>query len=332
MKITVPVYISGVSVLIPEQRQPITRAIDEGWITAGQASACDADSLPVSGDGQTAEVMALTVAQDALAAAGIPARAIDLLIYSWMADTPTDWKAASHLARILGSKRAVALGVRQMCNGGAMAVQLAAAHLMSERRADVCLVLTGDALGPDSVRRWQVGIIGAPLGDGAAALVLSRDRGDLRVRSIASSARPGHEITLPEDNPALFGGPAAEEMPDASAGMLFNMLRRCVCEAIIDACDDAEIKLNDSRLEAILLPRVNRSFINTLVSGLLLPGMDAEIVHVPQKTGHLFSGDLLANVMCLTEERPIAPGNLALIVNIGAGFTATCMIVERRAA
>jgi 3-oxoacyl-[acyl-carrier-protein] synthase III len=332
MKITVPVYISGVSVLIPEQRQPITRAIDEGWLTAGQAAACDADTLPVSGDGQTADEMALTVAQDVLAAAGIPARAIDLLIYSWMADTPTGWKAASHLARVLGSKRAVALSVRQLCNGGAMAVQLAAAHLMSERRADVCMVVTGDALGPDSVRRWQVGITGAPLGDGAAALVLSRAQGDLRVRSIASSARPGHEKVFPEDNPALFGGPVADEEPDASAGMLFNMLRRCVGEAITDACDDAEIKVNDPRLEAILLPRVSRSVINTLVSGVLAPGTGAEIVHAPEKTGHLFSGDMLANVMHLTEERPIDPGSLALIVNIGAGFTATCMIVERRAA
>ncbi|GHF69666.1 3-oxoacyl-[acyl-carrier-protein] synthase-3 [Amycolatopsis bartoniae] len=328
MRVEGRLRIAAAHAVVPERRQPVTAALERGVVTPAQARESSVDSLPVAERGDTAESLALDAARAALARSGVPAKDVALLVHSWMAETPSDWKLAPRLARSLGATEAVAFGVRQMCNGGAMGLQLAVSQLLLEPRMTGALVLTSDALGEQSVRRWQLGEAGAPLGDAATALVLSRDRGPFSVRGIASRSCTEQELTFPELNPILAGPSAAEAgASGAFSGELVFRLRKRVRQAVQDVCADADLRPKDPRLRTVLLPRVDAKLANMLTDGVLPLDRSTEVVHLAGKTGHLFAGDLAANLADLWTDRP-APGEYALVVNIGGGFTATCLLVR----
>lgn len=329
MRVDGRIRIAGAHASVPEGRQPVAAALDRGFVTPAQVVASGVDSLPVAKAGATAESLALDAARAALAESKIPARDIALLTHSWMAEGPLDWKLAPRLARLLGAGEAVAVGVRQMCNGGAMALQLAAGQLLLESRMDSALVLTSDALGADSVRRWQLGESGAPLGDAATAVVLSKTRGSLSLRAISSRSCTEQEETFPELNPILAGPSVAEfGASGAFSGKLVFRLRKRVREAVRDVCAEAGLEPKDPRLTTVLLPRVDAALAQMLTDRVLPLAQSAGVVHLVGETGHLFAGDLGANLVYLRDKGGLAPGEYALVINIGGGFTTTCLVVR----
>ncbi|WUA07880.1 hypothetical protein OG225_38470 [Nocardia sp. NBC_01377] len=294
-------------------------------ITAELAASSDTEKLRVAETGQTALSLALMAAREALADAELPAADIGLLAHAWMVDTADDWKFAPRLARLLGAKHAMASSTRQMSNGGAVATQFALAQLLTEPRIDNALVVTADVLGPGATQRWQLGDSGAALSDSATALVLSRTFGSLSVRSIVSRGCPEQEASFVDDDPLLHASPFSDTSNSAFSGPFAFRLRGRVRTAIHQAREDADLAENDQRLTVTVLPRVNSTLIATLTEGLL---PTEEVVHLSADTGHLFAGDLTANLNHLRTRRPLAAGEYALLLNIGLGFTVTAMIVR----
>lgn len=327
MRISGLVHVAAARVVLPEGRQELRFALERGALTRDLAESSDTSSLPTASAGQSGQDMAVEVGVEALAKAGVAAEELGLVLYAWMVDRPDNWRLAASLARRIGADRAVAVGVRQMCNGGAMATQFALSHLLTEHRTDHCLVLTGDALGPESLHRWQLGDSGAALGDSATALVLSRGSGPLSVQAVCTQGCSSQEGAYPEGN-RLFTGPSVAEVDTAAfSGKLLFELRRSVRAAVDGACADAGLERGDPRLGIIVLPRVNSSLVRPLTEGLL-PGSAAEKVHLSNVTGHLFAGDLTANISHLLETRPLADGEYGLLINIGSGFTVTALVVR----
>ncbi|MGI5460911.1 ketoacyl-ACP synthase III family protein [Streptomyces sp. CA-249302] len=270
----------------------------------------------------------MSAALSGLAEAGEAPRGLGLVACSWVMDSPSGWKWAPRLARLVGASRAAAFGVQQMSNGGATALQIAVTHLMSEPRTRAALVLTGDALGPESLRRWQLRAIGTALGDGATALVLTRHTGRLVVRSIASYGSPEQERGLPLLNPVRPGPLGAEADQALFDDNSLFLLRRCVREAVANALQDAELAAQDDRLAAVVHPRMTSSTLQALVASAV-PTTGARSICLAAETGHLFSGDLAANLHHLLERDVLAPGECALLISFGGGFSATAVVVER---
>ncbi|MFE0373741.1 3-oxoacyl-[acyl-carrier-protein] synthase III C-terminal domain-containing protein [Streptomyces tendae] len=281
--------------------------------------------VPVAEDAQCRESMAVAAAQNVLA----PPRAaqdVGLVVCAWVLDTNTDWKLAPRLARKAGARRAVAIGVRQLSNGGAIGVQIAVAQMVAEASLRAALVLTGDALGPDAPGRWS-GAEGAFMGDAATALLLSRTQGRLAVRSIASSGHCEHEADLPVANPLLGPPPWASAAP-AKVGSGPFLLRRCVRDAVQGALADAGLDAGDARLRIVILPRLAPWLLDVLMTGLLPESLAAEQLRLTARTGHLFAGDMTANLDHLLREDALEVGQYALLVSVGSGFTATCLVVQ----
>lgn len=324
MRVDGKVRIAGVRTVIPRERQPIAVGIDQGMITAEQAEMSGVDSLPVAAAGMTAMEMAIEAARAALAEAGTPAHEIGVVAHSCVAAGEQDWMVAARLAHRIGADSAVSFGVTQMCNGGAMGVQLAISQLLLESRMDAALVITADALGAGSARRWQAG---GPLGDGATAVVLSKTRGWLSVRAIASRSCTEHESIFPDVNPVLYE-PSASASPMALTGKLVFRLRRRVREAVRDAWVEADLDPKDTRVAAVLLPRVDQAITHTLIDGVLALDGGTDIIHRAAETGHLFAGDLGANIAHLHDAVDLSHGRYAAVINIGLGFTTTCMVVR----
>jgi 3-oxoacyl-[acyl-carrier-protein] synthase-3 len=326
MRVDGRVRIAAAHAVIPAGRQGVEVAISAGAVTPAQAAAAGVSALPVAEHGVTAESLAVEASQAALAAAGIPAGDVGLLASSWMVETDQDRKFAPRVARLLGATEAVAFGVRQMSNGGAMGMQVALSQLLQEPRMTAALVVTSDVLGPDSTRRWQLGETGAPPGDAATAVVLSTTMGSLSVRSIATRSCTDQEQAFPARNPVLHGGKAGDT--GAFSGQFVFRLRRSVREAVQDACRDAGLEKRDPRLATVLLPRVDPALARTLTDGVLALDPRTELVHMTASTDHLFAGDLGANLAHVRDFCHPAPGDHVLLINIGGGFTVTAMVVR----
>ncbi|WP_206745600.1 hypothetical protein [Jatrophihabitans sp. GAS493] len=310
---------------IPAGRQALTIAIERGAVGAEQATKSGVRSLPEAGLGQTREDLALAAGSKALAAAGIEGSDVGLVIYSWTLDTNTDWKIAQRLSRQLGATHAVAVGLRQLCNGGAAGLHFAAAQLLTEPRLRHALVLTADALGPDAGRFWLMDEVGAAMGDAGTGLLLSRGGGALAVLSIASAARSDQEAWLPQNDrvPEISAG--GDESQSVSA-VIF--VRRHGVRAAVDAAlVDADLDPRDPDVAVVALPRLANDVTGALTDGMVRGRRPRRIVHLAEE-GHLFAGDLTANVEHLLQHEMLAPGERALIINIGAGFTVTCVVVQ----
>jgi 3-oxoacyl-[acyl-carrier-protein] synthase III len=312
-------FVNAAKVLLPPGREPVGRAVGRGLITAEHAASFQVGELPVASPAESTELLALAVAGSALDAAAVRPEDVGLLVHACVGDTSYEWKLAPRLARLLGADQAQAMGLRQNCNGAAAALQLAAAHLLTEPRTENCLVVTSDALGPDWPRRWYLGY-----GDGATALLLSRRPGRLALRSVATSGRPGNEAHYPAWNPFRPGVPAGPS--DESAPQAGFLLRAAVRDAARAAVADAGIDPADPRLRSVLVSRVRPAIARLVMAGVHQAGIVAPPVNLAERSGHLFAGDLTANVADLLCTG--AAGELTMIVSFTGDISATCVIVE----
>ncbi|UMP06995.1 hypothetical protein [Amycolatopsis sp. EV170708-02-1] len=304
---------------------PLSRAIDTNVLSAAEAAHFSFDTLPVATAEENTETMAITAVRRALAVAGVAPEDVGLLVHSWVADTEVDWRITARIARLAGSRRAVATGVRQLCNGGALGLQFAAAYLLTEPRVEHSLVLTADALGESWSRRWRHGL---GLGDSATALVLSKRPGKLTVQSIVSGGRPDHEATFRADNPFQREGLGDHPLPaeDIPSEQVVFRMRSCLRGTVRDACADAGLDVGDPRIDLVLVNRVSSALVKMLAEGNLPSGLAGKVQNLAEHSGHLFAGDLAANLAHLADV--LTPGRFALVLNFGAGFNATCVVVR----
>ncbi|MDT5151301.1 MAG: 3-oxoacyl-[acyl-carrier-protein] synthase [Mycobacterium sp.] len=315
MRVGIDLSMRGVAVQIPRDRLSIEAALAGGTDLAdGQA------------EDETAWKMAAQVAAQVLESTRVPAREVGLLVYSGLRQGEEDWKAAPMIARVVGADRAVALAVRQTSNGGAISMQMAVSHLMAEERTSTALVLTADSLGNDLSLRRQRGI-GATLIDAATAVLLSRGEGRLMIRSMASGGRSVQEAALPAGDPLNRSNVIVGRAVEAMNPILRVSIERCVRDTVRAAFADAGLVRGDPRLSKVLLPRIERDALRPILPGALVEFGDAEVLHLPE-TGHLFAGDLAANLSCLLDDQTLPPCAYALILNIGVGFAVTCLVVQ----
>ncbi|GLZ00038.1 hypothetical protein [Actinoplanes sp. NBRC 103695] len=313
-------YVNAAKVLLPPGREPAGRAVGRGLITAEHAETFEIDELPVASPAESSELLALAVAGSVLGEAAVRPEDVGFLVHACVGDTSYEWKMAPRLARLLGADQAFALGLRQNCNGAGAALHLAAAHLMTEPRTANSLIVTSDALGADWPRRWFLGY-----SDGATALLLSRRPSPLALQAVTSGGRPANEAHFPAWNPFRPGMPAGPT--DESAPQAGFLLRAAVRDAARAAVEDA----GHPRLRTVVLSRVRPAIANVLVAGVRQAGIDAEPLNLATRSGHLFAGDLTANLAdLLCGPAALTPGEAALIVSFTGDIGVTCAIVEAR--
>ncbi|WP_280466414.1 hypothetical protein [Nocardia brasiliensis] len=272
-----------------------------------------------------AETMALEAARRALTAAAIEAGVVDYVGYAWIVDDRSSWKRPHHIARMLGADRAIALGIRQFSNGGAAALETAAMHLMLEPRSSTALIVTADRLGQSALGRWNLTNVGAVMSDSATAAVLRRGHaGPLILRSMVSGGRTIHEAGMGATNPLLTD----TRQDESVAPHVALQMRSCLRDYVSAALSDAELSDPGTEVAAALIPRIGGDLQRALLAGVLPTTARTLLIDLHDTTGHLYAGDLLANAAHLIDRKILRPGQFALLVSWGAGFTATCGVVQ----
>ncbi|MFD0147302.1 3-oxoacyl-[acyl-carrier-protein] synthase III C-terminal domain-containing protein [Streptomyces sp. NPDC127129] len=332
--------ISAPSVWLPAGRQSSEEAVARGLVDAESAEELGYDRLPVAE--LAPPEMAVEAGRHSLTAAGVDAAAVGLVMHAWIHYQGHDlWSPAHFVADGIGARDAVPVGVQQVCNGGAAAVELAAARLFVEPGLGHALITTADAFVEPGFDRWS-GDYGIAYGDGATALVLHHLPGseggrpaDLVLHALSTVAAPSLERMHRGDDPfspaarslgprvdirrtkkAFLQAEGMEAFTGASAAALKSAVGECLAAA------------GDVPLRYVVAPRLGRKTVDLAYAPMLTKLTGAELLRPGADTGHLGAGDTAASLADLHARRMLGPGEYALVVSAGAGFTWSCLLVS----
>jgi len=335
--VVLDIYVSAVATCLPVELELAGEAVARGQISLRDVNRDGYESLTVSGSASGPE-MAVLAARRVLASAATRPEDVGLLVHSWLYHQGHDfWSPAHFVASELGTSRALPVGLMQMCDG-ALGLELAIDRMAARPTVRTALVTTGDRFAGPYFDRWSSDS-GVSYGDGGTAVLLSRTAGRFRVLGIGSVAAPSLESMHRGDRPSSPAPRTDRSVLDIRETKRWFLethgrdtfratVTSCLQRAVAEALCHAGIAADDPRIRRLLLPRLGRSVLDSSYLPALEDLLHAEVVDLGRATGHLGAGDAAANLADLDRLGLLDPGEIAVVVSAGAGFTWTCVVVE----
>lgn len=283
--------------------------------------------------------MAVLAARDALGASGVEPSGIGYVVHAHLYHQGFDiWSPAHYIAQQAGADAGLPINVQQTCNGGALALHLAATWMTATPDASAALVTAADRFSAPGFDRWMSDDE-AVYGDSGAAVVLGRRGGAndlLDLLALEMAADPSFEIQLRGDDkfgpaPLWHSTPISLTRPNdvfrasSQAGQLSKSGVEKLFGAVQRSLAKAGVAPEDVRCVAI--PRLIRHIReNVFKSGIgLLLGRQPE--YLETDTGCLGPAEYLANLADMAAA--LDPGDVGMLIQGGGGFTFSCTIVRR---
>ena len=337
------IRVAGAGTWLPDTVEPTAAAVAAGRLTEEEARSSGYRELPVSRDLAPPE-LAVRAALATLERAGVPAAGLDLVAHAWTYHQGHDfWSPAHFVAARVGAAKAQPIGVHQMCNGGAAAMETVVSRLLADPTLHRALVTTADCFGAPGFDRWR-GDYGVVYGDGATAAVLevatAPVTAGLELLALSTVAAPELEWMHRGDD--AFS-PAAR-MPSATVDVrrtkkafltatgkdaFAKTVATCVGDVLVQGLAEAGVDVRAPR--CVLVPRLGASALDEVYRPAVNAVLPAPVVDLGDRTGHLGAGDVLANLAALVEQETLRPGEVGVVLSAGAGFTWSCVVVRRPA-
>ncbi|WP_248965815.1 ketoacyl-ACP synthase III family protein [Sphaerisporangium perillae] len=336
-----PPGIAAAVAWLPPRRHAVSDAMAQGRLDEQMAARVGYREVAESDD-RSAPEMAVLAAQKALAEAGWAGESLGLVAHSWIYHQGHDfWSPPHYVAQRVGAHDALPVGIQQTSNGCVAAIEVAVSRMAADPSVDRCLVTTADRFCGPGFDRWSSDF-DVVYGDGATALLLDRAGGPYSLLSVASVSAPRFEVLYRGDDafseaPRRHSGTVnvrrAKMAFRASGDMLrfVATVRKAVHQAVRQALAEAGLTPDDPRVRYLTLPRIGSGAQAELYKVPLQEvGLrHAEVIDLGRDTGHLGAGDSIANLADLHAGNLLAPGEVALLLNVGNGFTWSCLAVRR---
>ncbi|MEU9665935.1 ketoacyl-ACP synthase III family protein [Streptomyces bobili] len=324
-------YIAAASSWLPE-RMTLDEAERAGLVERARVWNTGIESLCVSAD-KSAPEMAVLAARAALERAECEPEDLHLLLHAYTYHQGHDvWPPASYIQQFSGGGSCPAIEVRQMSNGGMIALELAASYLTANDRPNA-LVTTADRFCLPGFDRWRSDP-SSPFGDGGAAVVLSTRTGFARIRGLVSVSDSGLERGSRDerfsDAPMASGSPVDLNsdalVRELGVEALLNRIQAGQREAFDRACAQADVKFSD--IDWYVLPNLGRTRMRAQYFDPFGIDPQRSTWSWGRQVGHLGAGDQFAGLAHLVSEGALEPGQTCLLSGVGAGFTWTAGILE----
>ncbi|MHC3462164.1 ketoacyl-ACP synthase III family protein [Streptomyces flavovirens] len=325
------IYIAAASAWLPE-RLTLDEAERTGLADRARVWNTGIESVCVSAD-KSAPEMAVLAAQDALTRAEVGSEDLHLLLHACAYHQGHDmWPVASYVQRFCGGGSCPAVEVRQMSNGGMIALELAAGYLRAYDRP-TALVTTADRFCLPGFDRWRSDP-STVCGDGGTAVVVSARTGFARLRGLVtvsdSGLEHGSRSERFSDAPLAAGAPidlnSDSLVRELGVELLINRIEAGQREAFDRACAQADVKLSD--IDWYVLPNLGRTRMRAQYFDPFGIDPQRSTWSWGRQVGHLGAGDQFAGLAQLVAEGALEPGQTCLLAGVGAGFTWTAGILE----
>lgn len=277
----------------------------------------------IAGEGESTSTLATAAAKAALAAAGIPADSIDLIVLATATPDQTFPATATRVQTALGIDDCVAFDVAAVCSGFLYALQVADSMLRAgaHRRA---LVIGAETFS--RILDWEDRATCVLFGDGAGAVVLEAQESD------AANGRGILATRLHADgrhNDLLYvdGGPSTT----GTVGKVRMKGREVFRHAVVNLASVMQESLAAAGLQAsdvdwVIPHQANARILDATARKLGLPP-ERVVVTVSEHANTSAASVPLALDTAVRDGR-IRPGQLLVLEAMGGGFTWGAAVVR----
>ena len=329
-------YVAGVGSWFPES-VPIEEAVADGRYDSEVWAKTRMSGVAIAGPDHPQPEMAVAAGRAAMRHAGLAGHQVGLLLHAVAGYNGLEaWNCASYLQNEILSGHGFAYEIRQLSNGAVGAVELAAGFLGSHTGRRAALITTADVFPAPVWDRWTASP-GLIFGDGASAMVLSKDRGFAKVLSVASTCDPGLEGMQRGDSPFYgYADPAqypvdirsrthefADVVPIKQAA---KRMAEGLHAAADEACADAGMRIAD--VDHVVVPNFGRELLQHECLDPLGVDVSRTVWEWGREIGHVGAADQFAGLARLVETGAAEPGQTVLLVGVGGGFNWTCVLLR----
>lgn len=237
------------------------------------------------------------------------------------------WNPATAIQAELGVSGAMPLALRQGCDGLLVALELAVRQLHANPGSRALLVGSDRFAGTGFCRvTSDYGIV---YGDGAAAVVLGPGPGVARVVAV-------HTVTDPA-LVALHHGPGPDLFDVRNAKRRFleahgqHRLRNATRAALMSLKQQMVGHLRPGALRHVLVPHLGRDLLRDNYFSVFEGAEPLCPIELGLSLGHLGTTDHLVALHHLIQTGAAKPGEQALLIGAGAGFTWTAVLLDLQA-
>ncbi|GHJ15428.1 MULTISPECIES: ketoacyl-ACP synthase III family protein [unclassified Micromonospora] len=334
------VYLAGTGAYLPERRESARRAVATGRYDAAESTANGIRAVRVAGPAEPPPVMAVAAARQALDRAGRPTDGgPTLVIHASLGHQGLDfWTPAHYIRRETIGGDGPTFEIRHSSNGGMAAIETAAAYLTAMPAVTAAVITAADAFALPYVDRWrsenqQV------YGDGAGALVLTREPGLARLVATATVTDSGLE--------PIYRGAAewvAAPMPDGGPVDLRGRKREYLLlsperydEAIEQTQAGLRTALDNALADAGITVDGVDLFVHPVIGETVVAYTYGERLGIPatatlydwgRDIGHLGAADQFVQLHHLLVNGLVRAGRHVVAIGSGAGFGWTVAVWE----
>jgi 3-oxoacyl-[acyl-carrier-protein] synthase-3/clorobiocin biosynthesis protein CloN2 len=337
------IFLKGLGSYLPPV-VTVETAVAAGWYPADDVELHELAGAAVAGDTPAPE-MALRAARQVFARAAHDPSRIDLLLYadSWH-QGPDGWQPQYYLQRHLIGPEALAIELKQGCNGMFAALELGAAYLRGdsagrEAGSATALLVAADNFGTPMMDRWRMGP-GYIAGDAASAVLLSTEPSFARLKAVGSVAVSEAEEMHRGDEP-LFPPPPTTGRPLDFVGRNAAYRRRALADgtgtgalvqihlrtlALVEQTL-AEAGIGTGEVTRVAYMNYSREIVEQRCMAALGLPMERSTWEFGRTVGHLGASDQIVSLDHLLSTGELGPGDHLLMLGVGPGVTISCAIV-----
>ncbi|MFN3737823.1 ketoacyl-ACP synthase III family protein [Hydrogenophaga sp.] len=237
------------------------------------------------------------------------------------------WNPAVALQAELGLPGALPLALRQGCDGLLVAFDLAVRQLQANPGQRALLVGSDRFAGTGFCRvTSDYGIV---YGDGAAAVVLGQGPGLARVVAVHTVTDPGLASLHHNPGPDAFDVRAAKRQFLAEHGQ--HRLRNATRAALMALKQQMVGHLRPQALRHVLVPHLGCDLLRDNYFSVFEGAEPLCPLALGLSLGHLGTTDQLVALHHLMASGAAKPGEQALLIGAGAGFSWTAVLLELQA-
>jgi 3-oxoacyl-[acyl-carrier-protein] synthase III len=314
--------VTGVGSALPKRvmtNEDISKIVDttDEWITERTGI----KARHIADESETTRSLAVEASRKAMAAAGVSAEDIDLIILATSTPDQTFPATATLVQSDLGIRNGAAFDVQAVCSGFVYALVTADAMLKAGQ-AKHALVIGSETFS--RILDWNDRTTCVLFGDGAGAFVLSATEGDGSKGILASKLRADGRYN---DKLYVDGGPSTTK----TVGFLRMEGKEVFKHAVInmmavmnDVMQEAKVTAKD--IDWIVPHQANRRILDSIAQKLGLPS--DKVVITLDNHGNTSAASIPLAFDVAVKDGRIKAGHKVLMEAMGGGFTWGAVLLQ----